>query len=143
MMLTVTAEHVFALPIVDLWAILGDFGQTGKWSGRPPEACVQEGGGIGALRTLTIADGRMIVDRLEAQGDHSYTYSVVSGPLPYKSYRATMAVEAVDATTTRFRWTGEFEPAGISDEQAITFTQNIYAMGIGLMRQTIEGAVEI
>lgn len=134
----VEAEHVFALPVDALWAILGDFGQTGKWSGRPPEACVQEGEGIGALRTLTIQDGRVIVDRLEAQDAYSYTYSVVSGPLPYASYRATMAVEPVDPEHARFRWTGEFEPLGITEEQAIEFTKNVYAAGIAMMRRTIE-----
>jgi hypothetical protein len=138
-MATVTAEHVFALPIGDLWAILGDFGKTGKWSGRPPEACVQEGDGIGALRSLYLDDGRVIVDRLEAQGDYSYSYSIVTSPLPYTRYRATMAVEPVDAANTRFRWTGEFEPLGIGEEEAIAFTRNVYAMGIGLMRRTIEG----
>ena len=139
-MLTVVAEHVFQMPIDVLWAAIGDFGQTGKWSGRPAEACVQQGIGIGALRTLTIQDGRVIVDRLEAQTDTSYTYSIVSGPLPYKSYRATMAVEPVDAENTRFRWTGEFEAEGITDEKAIELTRNIYAMGIGMMRTTLEGA---
>jgi hypothetical protein len=139
MMLRVEAAHVFNLPADALWAILGDFGQTGKWSGRPPEACVQQGEGIGALRTLTIQDGRVIVDRLEAQTPTSYTYSVVSGPLPYASYRATMAVEAVDANSTRFTWTGEFEPLGISDEEALAFTRNVYASGIAMMRRTIEG----
>lgn len=138
-MATVTAEHVFALPIGALWAILGDFGATGKWSGRPPEACVQEGEGIGALRTLYLDDGREIVDRLEAQDDYSYSYSIVTSPLPYRRYRATMAVEPLDAANTLFRWTGEFEPLGISEEEAITFTRNVYAMGIGLMRRTIEG----
>ena len=138
MMLTVTAEHVFALPIDELWAIIGDFGQTGKWTGRPPEACVQQGEGIGALRTLTLQDGREIVDRLEAQTDTSYSYSIVTASLPYKSYRATMSVEACDAGNTRFRWVGEFEPNGIGDDEAIAFTRSVYAMGIGLMRKTIE-----
>jgi hypothetical protein len=140
MMATVTAEHVFALPLDALWSILGDFGRTGKWSGRPPEACVQEGEGIGALRTLHLGDGRTVVDRLEAQTPTSYTYSIVTSPLPYAHYRATMAVEPVDADHTRFIWTGEFEPAGMTEEAAITFTRNVYAMGIGLMRTTIEGA---
>jgi hypothetical protein len=138
MMPTVVAEHVFALPVDELWAILGDFGQTGKWSGRPPEACVQEGEGIGALRTLTIQDGRVIVDRLEAQDARSYSYSVVSGLLPYKCYRATMAVEPIDAMHSRFSWTGEFEPDGITEEESIEFTENVYATGIAMMRRTIE-----
>lgn len=133
----VTAEHVFDLPVDDLWALIGDFGDTGKWSGRPPEGCVQEGEGIGALRTLTLADGRVIVDRLEAQTANSYSYSIVTSPLPYKSYRATMAVASIDARSTRFTWTGEFEPLGMSDEEAIVFTRGVYAMGIGLMQKTL------
>lgn len=133
----VTTEHVFDLPVDELWALIGDFGDTGKWSGRPPEGCVQEGEGIGALRTLTLADGRKIVDRLEAQTANSYSYSIVTAPLPYKSYRATMAVAPIDAASSRFTWTGEFEPLGMSDEEAIVFTKNIYAMGIGLMQKTL------
>jgi hypothetical protein len=133
----VTAEHVFDLPVDDLWALIGDFGDTGKWSGRPPAGCVQEGEGIGALRTLTLADGRVIVDRLEAQTANSYSYSIVTSPLPYKSYRATMAVAPIDAHSTRFTWIGEFEPLGMSDEEAIVFTRGVYAMGIGLMQKTL------
>ena len=134
---TVQSEHIFNLSADDLWALIGDFGDTGKWSGRPPEACVQEGHGIGALRTLTLDDGRKIVDRLEAQGERSYSYSIVSAPLPYKSYRATMTVTPIDATSAKFTWTGVFEPAGMTDEQCVEFTKGVYQMGIGLMTRTI------
>jgi len=133
----VVTEHVFDLPVDDLWALIGDFGDSGKWSGRPPEGCVQEGEGIGALRTLTLADGRQVVDRLEGQTAHSYSYSIVTSPLPYKHYRATMAVAPIDATSSRFTWTGEFEPLGMSDEEGIAFTKSVYAMGIGLMQKTL------
>ena len=137
-MATVSVDHIFQLPVDLVWSILGDFGQTGKWSGRPDEACIQEGDGIGALRTLTTRDGRTIVDRLEAQTSYSYTYSIVSAPLPFKTYVATMTVEPIDAVSTRFRWTGEFEPEGISDAEAIELTRGMYAMGIGLMRDTFD-----
>ncbi len=133
----VTTEHVFDLPTDQLWALIGDFGDTGKWSGRLPEGCVQEGEGIGALRTLTLADGRKIVDRLEAQTANSYSYSIVTAPLPYEAYRATMAVELIDAASSRFTWTGEFEPEGMSEDEAIAFTKSIYAMGIELMQKTL------
>lgn len=136
-MLIVTAEQAFDLPVDELWALIGDFGDTGKWSGRPPDACVQDGQGIGALRTLTLADGRVIVDRLDAQTPYSYSYSIVRSPLPYASYRATMAVEAIDPSSSRLIWTGEFEPHGIGDEEAIAFTRGVYAMGIGLMQKTL------
>ncbi len=120
-----------------LWAMIGDFGDTGKWSGRPPEACVHEGEGIGALRTLTVEDGRVIVDRLDAQGPYFYTYSIVTSPLPVKSYRATMSVAAVDEGACDFTWAGEIEPDGISDEQTVAFFEGVYRHGIGLMERQI------
>ena len=134
---TVELKQSFDISARDLWRYIGDFGDTGKWSGRPKDACIQEGEGIGALRTLRTADGREIVDRLEAMTDHSYTYSVVSGELPYEHYRATMSVEALADGSSLFTWRGEFEPKGISEEQAIEFTQKIYAMGIGLMQDNL------
>ena len=137
---TVTAKQTFALSIDDLWDLLGDFGNTSKWSGSPPEACVCNETGIGALRERRFADGRVIVDRLEAETDYSYTYSVVSGPLPYKSYQATMAVQRIDDTHSEFSWTGVFEMKEMTDEEGITFTNNVYAMGIEMMKKTI-GAI--
>jgi hypothetical protein len=134
---TVRAEHIFNLSAHDLWELIGNFGDTGKWSGRPPEACVQVGEGIGSLRTLTLDDGRTIIDRLEAQTSNSYSYSIVSAPLPYKTYRATMTVTPIDASSSKFTWTGVFEPDGMTDEQGIEFTKGVYQMGIGLMTKTI------
>ncbi len=129
--------HVFNMSASDLWALIGDFGDTGRWSGRPADACIQEGKGIGALRTLTLEDGRQIVDRLEAQGECFYSYSIVRSPLPVSAYKATMAVSPINASSSRLTWSGEFEPIGMSDTDAIRFWENIYRMGVGLMEKTI------
>ena len=130
-------QHRFALPVEELWALIGDFGQVGRWSGRPPEACVQEGEGIGALRTLTLDDGRQVVDRLEAQGDRFYSYSIVSSPFPVKSYAATMSVASVDARTSELTWRGTVEPDGISDEQGAALFESMYKYGVGLIERQI------
>ena len=131
-------KHQFAIPVDELWAMIGDFGDVGKWSGRPPEACVQEGEGIGALRTLTLDDGRQVVDRLDAQGDDFYSYSIVSSPFPVTSYAATMSVAEVDAGTSEFTWRGSIEPDGISGEQAVEMFESMYHYGVGLMEKQIE-----
>ena len=131
-------KHQFAIPVDELWAMIGDFGDVGKWSGRPPEACVQEGEGIGALRTLTLDDGRQVVDRLDAQGDDFYSYSIVSSPFPVTSYAATMSVSAVDAGTSELTWRGSIEPDGMTDAEAVAFFENIYLYGVGLMEKQIE-----
>ena len=138
--MTATAQlkHQFAIPVDELWVMIGDFGNVGKWSGRPPEACVQEGEGIGALRTLTLDDGRQVVDRLDAQGDDFYSYSIVSSPFPVTSYAATMSVAAVDAATSELTWRGSIEPDGMTDAEAVALFENIYRYGIGLMEKQIE-----
>jgi Polyketide cyclase / dehydrase and lipid transport len=130
-------EHIFSVPAHAIWELIGDFGDTGKWSGRPPEACVQSGEGIGALRTLTLADGRQIVDRLDAMGHMFYTYSIVQSPLPVASYTATMMVEAIDQARCRFTWSGNFVPNAISDEQAVAFFDDVYRSGLAMIERAL------
>lgn len=136
-MLTASVSRRFDIPADRLWDLIGDFGNMAKWTGAKPESCVQEGQGIGSLRRLTLADGRVIVDRLEALGHRSYTYSIVTSPLPYKSYRATMLVSAVDQSASELTWTGEFEPVGLTDDEAIATTKGMYHYGISLMEKSV------
>ena len=130
-------KHQFAIPVDLLWSMIGDFGDVGKWSGRPAEACVQEGVGIGALRTLTLDDGRQVVDRLDAQGDIFYSYSIVTSPFPVTAYAATMSVAAVDAASSELTWRGAIEPDGISDEAATAMFEAMYRYGVGLIERQI------
>jgi hypothetical protein len=142
-MATAEIKHVFPVSANQLWDLIGDFGDTGKWSGRPPEACVQSGQGIGALRTLTIEDGRQIVDRLDAMGERFYSYSIVTSPLPVASYSATMAVTPVNGTSSELTWSGQFEPSGMSDAQAVAFFENVYRAGIAMMEKAVSAIGEV
>jgi hypothetical protein len=136
-MASATITHSFSVDAETLWALIGDFGDTGKWSGRPPEACVQTGDGIGSCRTLTLDDGRQIVDRLDDVGPHFYSYSIVTSPLPVRTYRATMEVCAVDASSCAFTWSGVFEPEGMTEAAAVAFFENVYRSGISMMEKTL------
>ena len=136
-MASAEVKHLFNLSAERMWALIGDFGDTGKWSGRPPEACRREGRGVGALRTLYLADGREIVDRQTAEGPMTYSYEIVTSPLPVASYQACMAVAPVSATTCELTWSGRFEPAGITDAEAVVFFEDIYRMGIAMMERQI------
>ncbi len=129
--------HVFPVSAAALWRMIGDFGDTGKWSGRPSEACVADGHGVGALRTLTVQDGRVIVDRLEAFGEFFYSYSVVSGALPVKSYRATMAVAPLTDDSCTFTWSGVFASEGIGDADAVTLFEGVYRSGVAMMMTSL------
>jgi hypothetical protein len=131
------AECEFDLSATDLWDLIGDFGDMEKWSGKSSGSCVAEGEGIGALRTITMRNGGEIVDRLDALGEFTYSYSIVTSPLPLKTYRATMTVEPLGDAKSKLTWSGEFEPAGISDEEARALVAGMYNYGIGLMNETV------
>ena len=135
-------KHRFAISVEELWAMIGDFGDVGRWSGRPPHACTHTGEGIGSLRTLTLEDGRQIVDRLDAEGSDFYTYSIVSSPFPIKSYSATMSVTSVDKRASELIWRGTIEPDGMTDEEVAALLEDIYRHGVGLMEKQIALAAD-
>lgn len=140
-MQTATITQIFPVSAAKLWDLIGHFGDTGKWSGRPAEACVANGVGVGALRTLTVQDGRVIVDRLEAQGTYYYSYSIAMEPeeipLPVTSYRATMSVAPLDDTHCTFTWSGLFVPRGSSGSETIALFESVYRSGIAMMMKTL------
>lgn len=132
--------HDFSVPIETLWGLIGDFGNMTAWGGPNLKSCVQEGSGIGALRTLTVAmpNGDMvIIDRLEAQTPLSYSYSIVKSALPYVSYLAKMQVSATGDAQCRLTWSSTFEPRGMDEAQSIAFTEGMYRRGIELMERAL------
>ena len=133
-------EHRFPVPVDDLWNLIGDFGDVDKWSGRP-NGCERDGRGIGSLRTLTLADGRVIVDRLDDEGPYFYTYSIVTSPFPVASYSATMRVAAVDSGTTVLNWSGTIEPDGASDDQVVALFEGAYRHGVSLIENALKSLI--
>lgn len=141
-MATAEITRRFDVSAEQLWVLVGDFGDTGKWSGRPPEACRRDGEGIGALRTLTLADGRVIVDRLVDEGPLHYSYEIVSSPLPVTRYRATMAVRPLGEARCELIWSGAFDPNGISDADAVALFEGVYRQALDMIdRQLAKAAI--
>ncbi len=52
-----------------------------------------------------------------------------------------MKLSKITQTTTLFTWTGSFEPLGMSKEQGVAYTQEIYRLGIEMMQKTIEKSI--
>ncbi len=129
--------HDFRISADQLWELIGDFGDVEKWS--TTGTCVQDGEGVGALRTLTMPDGRVIVDRLEDIGDRTYSYSIVESPLPFYKYLARMEVVPTGEGKCQLIWSSEFEPKGMTDEKAIAYIESVYHWGIGMMVETLAG----
>lgn len=128
--------HMFDVSADQLWELIGDFGDVGKWS--TSGSCVSEGDGVGALRTLTLDDGRIIVDRLEDFGNWHYSYSIVESPLPFHRYLAKMEVMFTSAEKCKLIWSSDFQPKGMNDEKAIEYIEGVYHWGIGMMIEALK-----
>lgn len=112
-----------------VWQTVGDFNGLGKFVSAIAQS-TQEGDGIGAVRTLTLADGNQIVEKLERldEQNHALAYSMVS-PSPFLGYLSTMEVRAVNDDHSEFIWSSSFMPQGISEAAAKAQMEGLYAAG--------------
>jgi hypothetical protein len=82
------------------------------------------------------------VERLDAL-DHdakSITYSILeAGPLPVRNYQATMQLAPSGESATTLTWFSDFEPEGVSEEDAIKAVKGVYDGGIAGLQRHFEG----
>lgn len=129
-------QQKLAAPADAVWQVVGAFGTIHEWLPAIVGTKVQ-GQGVGAERYLSLPDGEKIVERLEARDDaaRSYTYSILTSPLPVAIYTATIQVveDGPDACTVK--WSSEFEPEHASDDEAAAVIEGIYNVGFEALRQ--------
>jgi hypothetical protein len=116
------------------WLKVGDFCSIGVW--HPAVAtCVLSHGN--KIRTLSLKGGGTIVERLlkwDADGK-SYTYTIVSSPLPVKNYVSTIKV-VPDGNGSDVIWTGKYKAVkGTSDADAKKVIDGIYKAGADVLAQ--------
>jgi len=119
-----------------VWQTVRDFGAIDEYVA-PIDRATVDGRGVGAERTLTLADGGEVVERLEVRDDDARTlrYSIVDGPLPVEGYEGTMSVDPIDRSTCTVRWASTFE-VGDGPEEEITSTfAELYAVGLGGLKE--------
>ena len=123
-----------------VWALLSDFNGLDKWLGAVTSSSM-EGSGVGALRTLTLADGGTIVEKLESYDDaaRSLSYSIVSGPLPVKDYRSTIQVTPIDGEHCQVEWGSTSTAVGVPEEQVEQILNGLYSGGLKDLRRYFGG----
>jgi Polyketide cyclase / dehydrase and lipid transport len=110
-----------------LWKKVGDFCGIAAW--HPAiEKCVLSADG--KQRTLSLKGGGTIVEALEKWDDanRSYTYTILSGPLPVANYHSTISV-AGDPKGSALKWIGEYDAHGASDADAKKAIDGVYEAG--------------
>jgi polyketide cyclase/dehydrase/lipid transport protein len=121
----VLEEAEFGATPEEVWKVVGDFIGLVEMLDFPVAA---EGEGIGMLRKVTVG-ADLLVERLEERDEASkrIRYSMpVSGSVPVANYVATMQLAPAGAGRCALRWTSTFEPAGASEDVAVTTVRNVY-----------------
>lgn len=123
-MAEVRLETELAASADDVFAFISDFGASLEALGVP---CTTEGDpGVGQVRTISMGE-EPVVERLETlePDDRRLQYAIVSGPIPVKDYLATMKVDEAGAERAKLTWTAEFEPAGMSEDEATSVVETV------------------
>jgi hypothetical protein len=117
----------------DIWQQVGGFGSLPDWLPPIVESELSEGGRV---RTLTDVNGGVIVERLLAFSDEerSYRYSILQGPAPISDYVATLRVTAMGESRARVEWFSTFTPVGISEADAASMFNELYAGGLAAIK---------
>ncbi len=126
----VTRTGTFAAPPAELWAMVADFGGLDKYMANM-EPYETEGSGVGAKRSIPMGGGAVVetLDVLDPEA-MTLTYSIVSSPLPFKDYAATMTVTPAGDGGSELTWTGTFHADGVPVEKAEDLAGSIYSGGI-------------
>lgn len=126
----VDRKIILKAPADQVWDVVGDFNGLPRFVPAAVESVV-DGEGVGALRTVTLPDGSKLVERLESvdPAARTYSYSIVSGPLPVAKYFATVRVTPMDLESCEVTWTGSFEPSGDTKE-AQKAIEGVYDSGL-------------
>lgn len=113
----------------DVWAVIGDFNALPKFVAAAVESKI-EGEGLGAVRVITLPDGAILKERLEAYDGEGMVlkYSLAEGPLPVENYLASMAVTPTE-DGCEFEWSSRFDANGVSDEEARAAISGVYDLG--------------
>jgi mxaD protein len=135
----VVVEEKVAAPVAKVFAIAGDFGGLEK--NEMITDFTVEGSGVGAVRTITLAGGGVIVERLEKHDPAAatFTYAIINEQtaLPVKNYVSTVVVTADGANGSIVNWSSTFDAVGLPEAQVEAIIGGVYKGGIARTRQKL------
>lgn len=127
-----------------VWAVLGNFSGLPGW--HPAVAATDIVKGVdnhkGAVRSITIKDGALIVEELLAYDarKHNMTYRINASPLPVTDYISTLAVTP-SGKGSIITWESQFnrDPAAkdVDDAKARDIVAGIYKSGFDGLRAAL------
>jgi carbon monoxide dehydrogenase subunit G len=113
-----------SMPPDVVWKKIGDFCGIKSWIPAVSDCVISPDG---KQRTVSLKGGGEVVERLDNWDDakRSYTYSILSGPLPVSNYRSTLSV-LPDGNGSALNWHSTYQAKGTSDAEAKKLIDGIY-----------------
>jgi mxaD protein len=124
----------------EVWSLVSDFNGLDKFVEAVAD-CTTEGTGIGAVRTLTLADGGEVIEKLESL-DHDQrllTYSIVESPMPIQNYTGTMQVDELEDRRSKFSWSSTFDAVDGTEDEMKEALKGLYNLGVKGLQQHFAG----
>jgi hypothetical protein len=120
----------------EAWQMIGGFNALPDWHPAVENSELTE---EGQVRTLSLAGGGSIVEKLEKIDDkaRTYTYSIINSPLPLSNYTSTITVRDTDDGAV-VDWSSEFDPIG-AENDAMNAVQGIYQAGFDNLKKMFGG----
>ena len=131
-MASISVERTLSASTDAVWNCTRNFGDVG-WIPGASDTVELQGEGIGMTRIMGNPEGGRVYETLEAvdEAGQSITYTIGEGlPFPVSSYRATMTVTD-DGGKGHLTWSCEFEPDGVSAEEAGKAIEGMYQVMLG------------
>ena len=119
------------------WELIGGFNALPDWHPAVEKSELEE---AGQTRRLSLAGGGTIVEKLESSDDgaRTYSYTIVSGPLPVANWTSTIRVTGQGDDCT-IEWSSEFEAAGAPENDAVAAMQGVYQAGLDNLKKLFGG----
>jgi hypothetical protein len=124
-----------AAPAEKVWGLIGGFNSLPEW--HPAIAKSEEiQEGSRRLRRLSLQGGGEIVEALERHdaGGRTYSYTIVSGPLPVADYRSELKVRDEGEQRCSVDWGSSFEPKG-PEAAAVQAIRGVYQAGFDSLKK--------
>jgi carbon monoxide dehydrogenase subunit G len=139
-------SRIIDAPIEAVWAVVRDFNGLPNWLPGVAASSIEGGraaDSVGALRRITVADGKTCSERLLALDDSRYfvSYGFVDQLFPIKDHRATLElIPMTDGDRTFAQWSATFEELpGHVGEVAPVMEAAVFAAGLAALAAKVAG----
>ena len=111
-------------PAAEVWAVVGEYNNMNRW-----HPAVKISRQMAEFRHLVLHNDAVIVEEETARDDAgmSYSYRIVSGPLPVSEYQSSITVTAVSDSQSTVTWSSTFNA---ETSEATSTIREVYKSGL-------------